>query len=131
MCTVPRLIDEKRKNLEKGLSARQRDQLLFKESKDDAAFRKELCESIRQSNEQFADAMKSMSNSFVQVAESMKMSLDALSNLSRNTNVVTPPVTYNHQGFAVNRATPNFVHNFDSSQQLSFTSMINDPDRVI
>ena len=75
---VPKLIDEKRKHLEKSLSSKQRDQLLLREAREDAVFRKELCHSIRKSNDQFADAMKAMSNSFVQVAECMKYSMDTL-----------------------------------------------------
>ena len=72
------LIDEKRKHLEKLLSSKQRDQLLFREAREDAIFCLKLCHSIRQSNDQFADAMKTMSNSFVQVAECMKYSMDTL-----------------------------------------------------
>jgi len=78
IAVVPMLIDEKRKHLEKSLSSKQRDQLLLREAREDAIFRKELCDSIRQSNDQFADAMKAMSNSFVQVAECMKYSMDTL-----------------------------------------------------
>ena len=36
------LIDNKRKHLERSLSASQRDQLLIKEAKEDAQFRKDL-----------------------------------------------------------------------------------------
>lgn len=58
------LIDDKRQHVEKSLSARQRDQLLLKESREDAMFREELCDSIKQSNEMFAGAM-STSTSFI------------------------------------------------------------------
>ena len=40
--TVPRLIDEKRKHLEKSLSSKQRDQLLLREAREDAAFHKKI-----------------------------------------------------------------------------------------
>ena len=87
--TVPRLIDEKRKHLEKSLSSKQRDQLLLREAREDAAFCKDLCDSIRESNDHFADAVKAMSNSFVQVAECMKQSMDALLAMT-NANAPAP-----------------------------------------
>ena len=78
VAVVTKLIDEKCKILEKSLSSRQRDQLLLREARENALFRKELCASIHQSNDQFADAMKAMSNSFLQVAECMKYSMVTL-----------------------------------------------------
>ena len=44
---VGKLIDYKRKHLERKLSSAQRDQLLLQEAKEDNKFRKELSESIR------------------------------------------------------------------------------------
>ena len=87
------LIDNKRQHLEKGLSARQRDQLLLKESKEDSLFRRELCESIKQSNETFAQAIRAMSSSFIQVAESMRQSVEALSN-NTSSMASVPPNSY-------------------------------------
>ena len=46
---VPRLIDNKRKHLERNLSAAQRDQLFMKEMKNDAEFRKDLLQIVRES----------------------------------------------------------------------------------
>ena len=82
--TVP-----KRKHLEKSLSSKQREQLLLREAREDAAFCKEVCDSIRESNDQFADAVKAMSNSFVQIAECMKQSMDALLAMN-NANAPAP-----------------------------------------
>ena len=39
---VPRVIDNKRKHLERNILAAQRDQLFMKETKNDAEFRKDL-----------------------------------------------------------------------------------------
>ena len=102
---VPKLIDEKRKHLEKSLSSKQRDQLLLREAREDATFRKDLCDSIRQSNDQFADAMKAMSNSFVQVAECMKHSMDALLAMN-NAPAPAPPMMHgmHAQNFAPQRS---------------------------
>ena len=44
---VPRLIDNKRKHLERNLSAAQRDQLFMDEMKKDANFRKDLLQIVR------------------------------------------------------------------------------------
>ena len=46
---VPKLIDQKRKHLEKNLSAVQHDKLLFEEAKE-ASFRRELSDSLKQSS---------------------------------------------------------------------------------
>ncbi len=51
---IPKLIDNKQKNLECNLYAHDRDSLLLKEAKDDAMFRKEMCQVIRESNNVFA-----------------------------------------------------------------------------
>ena len=53
---VPKLIDNKRKHMEHQLSASQRDQLLMNESKEDADFKKNIAEGIRQSNQTFAQS---------------------------------------------------------------------------
>ena len=58
---VPKLIDNKRKHLERQLSASLRDQLLINESKEDSQFKKDIAEAIRQSNETFSQAMQQMS----------------------------------------------------------------------
>ena len=101
---VPKLIDEKRKHLEKSLLSKQRDQLLLREAQEDARFRKDLCVSICQSNDQFANAMKAMSNSFVQVAECMKHSMDTVLAMN-NTTVPAPAMMHgmHAQNFAPQR----------------------------
>ena len=58
---VPKFIDQKRKHLEKKLSVAQRDKLLFEEAKEEASFRKELSDSLNQSNDNFLKAMDSFS----------------------------------------------------------------------
>ena len=73
----------------KNLCHQNRGQLLLREAREDAAFRKELCDSIRESNDQFTDAVKTMSNSFVQIAECMKQSMDALLAMN-NANAPAP-----------------------------------------
>ena len=50
---MPKLIDQKRKDLEKVLSPAQRDKLLFEQAKEQASFRPELSDSFKQSNDNF------------------------------------------------------------------------------
>ena len=47
---VPKLIDNKRKHMERQLSAAQRDEILMNESKEDAQFKRDIAEAIRQFN---------------------------------------------------------------------------------
>ena len=60
---VPRLIDNKRKRLERNLPAAQRDQLFMKEMKNDAEFRKDLLQIVRESNDCFSNSVKEISKS--------------------------------------------------------------------
>ena len=89
---VPKLNDEKRRHLEKGLSVRQRDQLLLSEAKEDNLLRKEMCDALKESNKMFAEAMATMSASFVQVADSMRKSMEQLANM--NTQMMSSSITF-------------------------------------
>ena len=75
---VPRLIDSKRRHLEKRLSHSQRDEILLKETKEEGLFKMELGQAIKDSNKVFADAMSDMSKSFTLIAETMKISLQQM-----------------------------------------------------
>ena len=81
--SVPKLVDNKRKHLEKNLSSSQRDQLLINEAKEDKILRRNLCETMKQSNENFSKAIENMSRSMMQIAtgisHSMQMMVHALS----------------------------------------------------
>ena len=75
---VPRLIDNKRRHLEKRVSQSQRDDIFLKEAKEEGLFKKELCQAIKDSNKVFADAMSDMSKSFMLMAETMKLSMQQI-----------------------------------------------------
>ena len=75
---VPKLIDNKRKQLERQLSASQRDQLLINESKEDSQFKRDIAEAIRQSNETSSQAMQQISMLMLQVAEGFTQSIEVL-----------------------------------------------------
>ncbi len=75
---IPKLIDNKRKHMERQLSAAKRDELLLKESKEDSQFKKDMTEAIRQSNKTFENSMQQMSSSIVQVAQSLTQSMEIM-----------------------------------------------------
>ena len=76
---VPKLIDNKRKHLEKSLSAAQRDQLLIREAKEDAQFSMDLAEAMRQSTESFAQSIKDVSKAMTDLGAGVCRSIEALS----------------------------------------------------
>ena len=75
---IPKLIDDKRKHLERKLSAAQRDQLLLKEAKEDAQLKCDVAEAIRQSNESFSNSIQQMSNSMLQVGQGLAKSIEMM-----------------------------------------------------
>ena len=112
---VPKLIDEKRRHLEKDLSARQKDQLLLCEAKGDNLLRKEMCDVLKESSEMFAEAMATMSASFVQVADSMRKSMEQLANTqmmsSSNCSYAHTPERFGCCSRVVPQtSTPNIYH---------------------
>ena len=66
--SVPKLIDNKRKQLERRLSAAKREALFIEESKNDKVFRKELSNAIKESTTSMAQALQGISQSMVHVS---------------------------------------------------------------
>ncbi|XP_065671685.1 uncharacterized protein LOC136089562 [Hydra vulgaris] len=75
---VPQLIDNKRKHLERNLSAAQRDQLLLKEARDDAQFRKEMAEAMRESTKCFTESINTVSKSMTDLGNGISRSIELL-----------------------------------------------------
>ena len=76
---VPKLIDNKRKHLERNLSAAHRDQIFIKETKNDAEFRRDLAQAMRESNECFSDSVKEISKSITELSKGLCSSMEMLS----------------------------------------------------
>ena len=76
---VPKLIDEKRKHLQKKLSAAERDRIFLDESREDAQFKRDLADAIRQSNEVFAKSTSELSKSMAEMASGITASIQMLS----------------------------------------------------
>ena len=75
---VPKLIDNKRKHLEKTLSASQRDKMLLDEAKEDSKFRKDLSDCMNRSTESFTNAMDGINFTLVQLGKSICRSVEML-----------------------------------------------------
>ena len=76
---VPRLINNKRKQLERNLSAAQRDDLFMEEMKNDAEFRKDLLQIVRESNDCFSNSVKEISKSMSDLSKGLCASVELLS----------------------------------------------------
>ena len=59
--SVPALVDNKRKHLERNLSVAQQGKLLLDEAKEDAMFRREMTEAVNQSTKSFSDFVERLS----------------------------------------------------------------------
>ena len=77
---VVKLIDSKRKHLEINLSSAQRDQILINEAKEDAQFRKDLTQAIRESTESFSTSIKEVSDAMRGVGTGISQSVQMLTN---------------------------------------------------
>ena len=73
---MPKLTDQKRKHLEKNLSAAQRDKLLFEEAKEEYSFIRELSDSLKQSNDKFLKVMDSFNKTVSQLGNGLCRSID-------------------------------------------------------
>ena len=76
---IPKLIDSKRKHLEKNLSASQRDQLFMKEMKNESEFRHEMADAMRESNKSFSESIKEISKSMTELSKGFCNSMEMLS----------------------------------------------------
>ena len=88
---VPSLIDDKRKKMERQLSAAQRDKLFLQEGKEEKEFRREMAEAFKESNSIFAESIKAISASMTALASSMQRSVDMSTNQSRQRATLPVP----------------------------------------
>ena len=100
---IPQHIDNKRKHLGRKLSAAQRDQILFKEAWDDAKFRKEMTEAMRESTKCFTQSIYTVSKSMTVLGNSISHSIELLAqpmltqtqqSSNQNQPYQNPPNTY-------------------------------------
>ena len=78
---VVQLIDNKRKLMERHLSSAKPDQILIDEAREDNKSRKDLAESMLQSNQVFAQSMQAVSSSMMSIAQTISRSFEVLSHV--------------------------------------------------
>ena len=91
---VATLIDDKRKHLERRLSASQRDALLLKEAIEDREERKEIREMLKTSNDSFAHALDNISQSMLAISNSIANTLEVIGHVSSPQNYMQPHSAY-------------------------------------
>ena len=97
---VPRLIDNKRKSLEKRLPAAQRDQKLVEAAKEDTAMRKDMLECFRDSSRSTAQAMENMSTTLREMSQGMTQAMMSLANAFNRPQQHTQQQTTYHAPFS-------------------------------
>ena len=88
---VPSLIGDKRKKMERQLSAAQRDKLFMQEGKEEKEFRREMAKAFKESNAIFAESIKAISSSMTALASSMQRSVDTSASQSRQRATLPVP----------------------------------------
>eukprot|EP00794_Sanderia_malayensis_P004462 gene4462-5055_t len=118
---VPTLVDNKRKHLERSLSAAQRDKILLDEAKEDALFRREMSEAMKDSTKSFSESASRLSSSVEVMAHSISNSIERLAQA-----MCQPAINQNM--FYQNAAPPrqqqfyqNMLNDFDAERQSSST----------
>ena len=129
----PKLIDHKRKHLEKTLSAAQRDQLMMKDMKGDAEFRQNLVQVMRESNETFSKSIKEISKSMSYLSKGLCSSMVLLAKSLGSQNL--PPQHLPHQNIYYQQyqqqpPNPQVDNGLSRSQQTGFYSQyLNDGEQ--
>lgn len=77
---APKLIDNKRKHLEKRLTSAQRDQKLLESAREDTLMRKEMMDSFKESSRSTAIAIQNMSETMKGLAQGLTQSIAILAN---------------------------------------------------
>lgn len=79
-----KLIDNKRKHMERTLSAAQRDRILLKESKHEMNFRKEMTDVVRESSRNATAAITHMSTAIENIGSGLTRSIEMLASVIAN-----------------------------------------------
>ena len=77
---VPKLIDNKRKHLEKRLTSAQRDQKLLEAAKEDTLMRREMMDCFKESSRSTARAIENMSETMKGLAQGITQGIALLAN---------------------------------------------------
>ena len=75
---IPKLIDNKKAHLEKKLSVSQKDSILLAEAQEDVTIRREIINSINNSNEFFSNAIAGITDSIKMLSETLVKSMESI-----------------------------------------------------
>ena len=87
MSSTPKIVDNKRKHLEKPLSAAKRDEVLLRAARDDIALKKQHMSNMQKSQNALIEMAKSMSSSLNTLGKSVSDGLGLLA-MALNPNVM-------------------------------------------
>ena len=132
---VGKFVDDKRKHLQRNLSAAQRDKMLLDEAKEDAQFRKDMTEALRESTKSFSKGVKEMSSAMLGVGAGMSQSIQMLTNALLQQQVQSygpqqlfppyqvPPYQNNPQGYFSQMSNNNPTFQNESTQSSANNSV--------
>ena len=92
--SIPKLVDNKRKHMDKCLSQAQRDQFLMSTAKDDAIMKKDMLHAFEKSSETLEDAISKMTDCLTSQGNGIAQGMQMLATALSNTN---PPPAHNVQ----------------------------------
>ncbi len=123
---VPKLIDNKRKHLERRLSAAQRDALLLEENKDEKLFRKQLTETLKESTQSMAKALSSISQSMMHVGNAIAQNMQMMAQ-----SMAVPQNSHplNHQRFWEVIHHRGHVQNVSQEHHESYLDFLNEHNK--
>ena len=75
---VPKLVDNKRKHMERALSAAQRDGILLNDAKEDRVCRNKMVDVMKTSSESIASALEKVGDSMILMSNSLSRSMETL-----------------------------------------------------
>ena len=102
---VPKLIDRKRKHMERALSAAGRDSVLMEDAKEDKKFRREMAEAMKASAASFGEALGTVSASMMQISNSLSRSMEIIAQ-----SLQQPHQPFSYQPQYEQNAPPHFLH---------------------
>lgn len=119
--TIPKLVDNKRKHMEKRMSQAQRDQFLMSTAKDDLLMKRDMLEAFQKSNQTLDDAISKMTNCLTSLGNGIAQGMQMLATALANPHPPPPhygPMHYNsnpHQHILPQQYYPGHHHQASTS----------------
>lgn len=92
---IPKLVDNKRKHMEKRLSQAQRDQILLTNAKEDMLMKKNMLEIFEKSNKTLEESITKMTSSISSLGDGIAAGMQMLAMaMNQNQHPGPPPQSY-------------------------------------